>query len=97
VNEKDYIKCEIGDDGFRAVRVSETKNPEVLASKKGVPKSPWYEIHIVIRSDGATLNLQNGPASEPLGEVAAPGFAETRFGFYVQNGQQLYLAHFSAR
>jgi hypothetical protein len=97
VNEKDYIKCEIGDDGFRAVRVSETKGPEVLASKKGMPKSPWYEIHIVIRSDGATLNLQNGPASELLGEVAEPGFAETRFGFYVQNGQQLYLAHFSGR
>jgi serine/threonine-protein kinase len=97
VNEKDYIKCEIGDDGFRAVRVSETKSPEVLATKKGVPKSPWYEIHISIRSDGATLSLQNGPASEPLGEVAAPGFAGTRFGFYVQNGQQLYLAHFSAR
>jgi hypothetical protein len=97
VNEKDYIKCEIGDDGFRAVRVSETKNPEVLASKKGVPKSSWYDIRISIRPDGATLNLQNGKASEPLGEVVEPGFAETKFGFYVQDGQQLYLADFFGR
>jgi hypothetical protein len=97
VNEKDYIKCEIGDDGFRAVRVSETKSPEVLASKKGVPKSSWYDIRISIRPDGATISLQNGTASELLGEVAEPGFAETKFGFYVQNGQQLYLADFFGR
>ena len=97
VSEKDYIKCEIGDDGFQAVRVSETKSPEVLASKKGLPKSPWYEIHISLRSDGATISLQTGPKSELLGEVAEPGFAGTRFGFYVQNGQHLYLANFFGR
>jgi hypothetical protein len=62
-----------------------------------VPKSPWYEIRISIRPDGATISLQNGPASEPLGEVAEPGFADTKFGFYVQNGQQLFLSDFFGR
>jgi hypothetical protein len=97
VNEKNYIKCEIGDDGFRAVRISEGKRPEDLAIKKGVPKADWYSIQILIRSDGATLSLQKGAAWEPLGEVSATGFAETRFGFYIPNGQQLYLAHFDGR
>ena len=97
VNEKNYIKCEIGDNGFQAVRISEAKGPEELASKKGVPKADWYSIQILIRSDGATLSLQKGAAWEPLGEVSATGLADTRFGFYIPNGQQLYLAHFDGR
>ena len=61
VNEKNYIQCVIDDDGFRAMRISEAKS-EVIASKKGVPKSEWYPISIEIRSNGATLSLQKGTA-----------------------------------
>ena len=43
VNEKNYIRCVIDDDGFRAERVTDGKN-ELLAEKKGVPKSDWYAI-----------------------------------------------------
>ena len=97
VNERNYIRCEIDDDGFQAVRISETKQPEVLTRKKGVPKQQWYAIKIVTRSDGATLSLHKDATWETLGDVSEPGFAETKFGFYVPTGQQLQLANFNGR
>ena len=97
VNEKNYIQCEIDDDGFQVVRVSETKKSEVLATKKGVPKSTWYTIRISIRQNGATFSLQNGNESQPLADVAETGFAGNKFGFYVPSGQQLDLANFEGQ
>ena len=97
VNEKNHVRCEIGDDGFQAVRVSELKGPEVLARKKGVAVSQWYTIRILARSEGATVSLLKGADWEVLGEIAASGLAATRFGFFVAEGQQLLMANFSAR
>jgi hypothetical protein len=85
------------DDGFQVARISETNGREVLHSKKGVPKLPWYTIRISIRQDGATFSLQNGNDWEPLADVAETGFAGTKFGFYVPSGQQLDLANFDGR
>jgi hypothetical protein len=97
VNEKNYIQCVIDDDGFRAERVTEGKS-ELLIGKKGVQKSDWYTIRVVARSDGASISLQKGNNNwEPLADVKANGFAETKFGFNVPGGQQLYLASFDAR
>ena len=59
VNEKNYIQCVIDDDGFRAERVTDGKS-ESLANKKDVPKSDWYTIRIVTRSDGANISLRKG-------------------------------------
>jgi hypothetical protein len=97
VNEKNHTQCEIDDDGFQAVRISETKSPEVLASKKGVPKLAWYTIRISIRQDGATFSLQNRNDWELLADVAETGFAGNKFGFYVPSGQQLDLANFEGQ
>ena len=97
VNEKNFIRCEIGDSGFQAVRVSEGKDTVVLASKRDVRPLQWYQINISIRSDAATLSLHNGTTWEPLGDVAAPGFAETKFGFLVQPGQQLLMSSFEGQ
>ncbi len=96
VNEKNYIQCVIDDDGFRAERVTDSKI-ELLASKKGVPKADWYAIQIVTRLDGARVSLQRGTALELLADLKATGFADTRFGFNVPNGQQVHLAYFDAR
>ena len=98
VNEKNFIRCEIDDEGFRAVRISETKSREVLTGKKDVTKLPWYTIRILIRPDGATILSRNKDATwEPLGDVTEPGFGETKFGFYVPKGQQLLLAGFDGQ
>jgi serine/threonine-protein kinase len=94
VSDQNYIQCEIDDDGFRVVRITETKKPEVLTQKKGVPNLPWYTIRISARSDGATFSLQKDANWEKLGDVAETGFAETKFGFYIPTGQQLHLANF---
>jgi serine/threonine-protein kinase len=97
VNEKNHVLCEIGDDGFQALRMSEAKGPEIVARKKGVAVSQWYTIRILARSDGATVSLLKGTDWEVLGDVAATGLAATRFGFYVPAGQQLLMANFSGR
>jgi hypothetical protein len=96
VNEKNYIQCIIDDEGFRATRISDAKK-DVIATKKGVPKSEWYQISIEIRSDGAILTLLRGGVAELLGEIAEPGFGETKFGFYAAPGQQLFLSSFLGR
>ena len=96
VNEKNYIQCVIDDDGFRAERVTGDKN-ELLAEKKSVPKSDWYAIQIVIGSDGARVSLQGGANEVLLGDLKSTGFAESKFGFNVPVGQQLYLARFDAQ
>ena len=49
------------------------------------------------RSDGANVSLQRGANWDLLGDLKATGFAETKFGFNVPSGQQLYLAYFDAR
>ena len=97
VNEKNYVRCEISDDGFQALRLFEGKGPEILARKKGVAVSQWYTIRILARSDGATVSLLKGTDWEVLGEVAATGLATTKFGFFVPEGQQLLVANFSGR
>jgi eukaryotic-like serine/threonine-protein kinase len=98
VNEKNYIQCLINDEGiFQALRISETKAPEILAGKNGVPKSDWYTIRISARSDGATISLETDGRSEQLADVKETGFAQTRFGFNVPGGQQLFLASFDGR
>ena len=97
VNEKNHVRCEIDDDGFQAVRVSERKGPEVLARKKGVPASQWYTIRILARSEGATVSLLKGADWETLGDITATGLAATKFGFFVPEGQQLLMANFSGQ
>jgi serine/threonine protein kinase/predicted Zn-dependent protease len=97
VNEKNYVRCEISDDGFQALRLFEGQSPEILARKKGVAVSQWYTIRILARSDGATISLLKGADWEVLGEVAATGLATTKFGFFVPEGQQLLVANFSGR
>ena len=79
------------------MRVSEGKDTVVLASNKDVRPLQWYQINIVIRPDVATVTLHNGTTWEPLGDVAAPGFAETKFGFLVQPGQQLLMSSFEGQ
>jgi hypothetical protein len=96
VNEKNYIKCEIVDDSFQLTRTSDGKS-EVIASKKGLPKLDWYTISIDIRPNGAVFSMQKGASLEPLGEVAEPGFGQTRFGFYVPPDEGLYLSSFLGR
>ncbi len=96
VNEKNYIQCVIDDDGFRAERVTDGKS-ERLVSKNGVPKLDWYTIRIVTRPDGASISLEKGTNWELLGDLKVTGFAESKFGFNVPGGQQLYLAHFDAQ
>ena len=97
VNDKNYIQCEIDDEGFQAFRVSDTKRAEIFPKKRPVPKADWYAIIVVIRTDGAAISLQRGADLEPLGEVPGAGFGETKFGFFVPTGQRLFLSNFDAR
>jgi len=95
-NERNYIRCELGDDGFQAVRVSETNANEVLNGKKYVAKADWYTISISVQGDIAAVRLHNGTNTELLGNLPAKG-AETKFGFYIYPEQQLHLATFEGR
>ena len=96
VNEKNYIQCVIDDEGFRATRFSDAKI-EVIATRKGVAKSEWYAVRIEIRPDSATMSLLRGNAAESLGEITEPGFGQTKFGFLMSPGQQLFLSDFVGR
>jgi hypothetical protein len=96
VNEKNYIQCVIDDEGFRATRFSDAKI-EVISTRKAVPKSEWYVVSIEIRPDGATLSLLKGNAAELLGEITESGFGQTKFGFLMSPGQQLFLSDFVGR
>jgi hypothetical protein len=99
VNENNYIRCEIDDDGFQAVRILAGKESETLIGTKTVPspKSDWYRIRISAGPDRAALDLQEGDQWDRLGELPERGFAETQFGFYVPRGQGLQLADFDGR
>jgi hypothetical protein len=96
VNEKNYVQCAIDDDGFRAERITDGTG-ELLVSKEGVPKSDWYTIQILTRSDGVNISLQKGNTWETLGDLKVTGFAESKFGFNVPGGQQLHVAYFDAK
>ena len=97
VNERNYIRCEITDEGFQAVRISDAKSPEVIVRKKGTPALQWYVIGIEARSDGATVKLQKDAGWETLAEIPTTGLGETKFGFQVREGQQILMAAFSGR
>lgn len=95
-NEKNYIQCEINDDGFQAIRVSDGKR-EPLAPKKPVAKLAWYSIRVEARADGGTVSLQNGKAWEVLADWRGVAAAESKFGFNIPAGQRLYISSFEAR
>jgi hypothetical protein len=96
VNEKSYVRCEIDDSGFQAVRVSDGKT-DILVQKKPVSKSQWYPLRIEARPDGVTISLQNGKTWDVLAELRGTGFADAKFGFNVAVGQRLFISGFDGR
>jgi len=95
-NEKNYIQCEIDDDVFKAIRVSDGKR-ETIAQKMPVPKSEWYTIRIEARVDGATVSLQDGKTWATLADWRGASTADSKFGFNSAAGQRLFISLFEAR
>jgi serine/threonine protein kinase len=97
LNDKNYLSCELDDQGFQVTRFSEGKSPEILTKKKPVLKAAWYYIKIDLESDRIIHRLQKiGGAFEPLDSLPTAGLREGKFGFIIAPGQQLSLANFSA-
>ncbi|HEY1239888.1 MAG TPA: protein kinase [Bryobacteraceae bacterium] len=96
VNERNYVQCEIDDDGFQAVRISDGK-AQPLAPKKPVAKNTWYTVRIETRADGVKMSLQNGAAWDVLADLPGAGFGENKFGFNIPAGQRLFISSFDGR
>lgn len=96
VNERNYVACEIDEDGFQAVRISDGK-AQPLAQKKPVPKNTWYTVRIETRADGVKMSLQNGAAWDVLADLPGAGFGENKFAFNVPAGQRLFISEFVGR
>jgi serine/threonine-protein kinase len=96
VNERNLVRCEINDEGFQAVRISDGKDPEILF-KKSVAASQWYRIRIQARTDGAKIELSRGADWEVLGDIKATNLATTKFGFFVPEGRKLLMSDFTGR
>jgi serine/threonine-protein kinase len=97
LNDKNYLLCELDDQGFQVVRISEGKNQETLTKKKPVPKAAWYYIRIELGPDRIIHQLQKtGGAFEPFDSLPTAGLSEGMFGFIIAPGQQLSLANFRA-
>jgi serine/threonine-protein kinase len=97
VNDSNMVRCEINDDGFQAVRVSDAKAPEILAKKSGAATPQWYTIRIQARTDGAKVELLKGADWEVLADIKATNLATTKFGFFVPEGRQLLMSSFTGR
>jgi hypothetical protein len=97
LNDKNYLSCELDEQGFQVTRFSEGKNPEILTKKKPVSKAPWYYIKIDLGPDRIIHRLQKSDGTfEPLDSLPTAGSREGKFGFIIAPGQQLSLANFSA-
>ena len=96
LNGRSYLSCELDDQGFQVVRISEGKH-EILTKKKPVPKAEWYTIRIELEPDRIVHRLQkDGGAFELLDSLPVASSVDGKFGFNISNKQQLSLANFSA-